>query len=314
MFEALAREIDEVEILARGDAIVEAVALRDRLSAKIAQAVGEFDDARLWDLDAATSMTAWLRDKAAMTNKEASHTTSVARRLASLPVTAAAWRSGELSSGQVDAVLAHVDAATLGLFSDHEAAVIPSLVGLSVTDTVRAMAAWKSHASAVCEDPDPPEAQRSLHVSKTLDGRYALDGDLDAEGGAILATALRLAGGDDVEGEPARTPAERRADALVDVCRFFLDHQQHHRGGRHRPHLNVVIDLDDLLAGRGGQVVDGGALERSSLEAMLCTVPCTGGDEGALGGARLRQLHPHHPGDLVERPGDPRRGVSVPGL
>ena len=105
MFEALARDIEELEIPARGAAIAEAVALRDRLSAKVAAAVGAFDEPRLWDLDAATSMTAWLRDKAAMTNREAARTTSAAKRLRSLPVTAAAWRSGELSSGQVEAVL-----------------------------------------------------------------------------------------------------------------------------------------------------------------------------------------------------------------
>ena len=195
MFETVAAEmerlVEALDVPARGDAIVRMVALQGRLSAKVAAAVGDFDGARQWDLDAATSMTAWLRDKAAMTGREATRTTSAARRLRSLPVTAAAWRSGELSSGQVEAVLAHVDKATLGLFSDHEAAVIPSLVGLSVTDTARAMAAWKSRASAVCEDPEPPEPERALHLSKTLDGRYALDGELDTEGGAIAATALR---------------------------------------------------------------------------------------------------------------------------
>ncbi|HWC11964.1 MAG TPA: DUF222 domain-containing protein, partial [Acidimicrobiales bacterium] len=129
---------------------------------------------------------------------------------------------------------------------------------------------WKAHADAMCEDPEPPEPERALHLSKTLGGGCAFDGDLDAEGGAILATALRVAGSDDVEAEPSRSPAERRADALVDLCRYFLDHQHHRPGGRHRPHVNVVIDYDDLVGGRGGQVVDGGPLERSSIEALLC--------------------------------------------
>ena len=60
MFEALARDIEELEIPVNGAAIAHAVALRDQLSAKVAAAVGAFDEARLWDLDAATSMTAWL--------------------------------------------------------------------------------------------------------------------------------------------------------------------------------------------------------------------------------------------------------------
>lgn len=41
-----------------GDAITEALALKDRLEAKMAKAVGDFDAASLWELDAATSMTA----------------------------------------------------------------------------------------------------------------------------------------------------------------------------------------------------------------------------------------------------------------
>lgn len=38
----------------------------------------------------------------------------------------------------------------------------------------------------------------------------------------------------------------------------------------HRPHVNVVIDLEDVLAGRGGHAVDGPDLDRSSIEALLC--------------------------------------------
>ncbi len=85
-----------------------------------------------------------------------------------------------------------------------------------------------------------------------------------------MSTALRLGESPDVEAEPSRTPAERRADALVDVCRFFLDHQAHRPGGRHRPHLNVVVDLDDLEAAQAGAVVDGPILDGPSLQALLC--------------------------------------------
>jgi hypothetical protein len=76
-----------------------------------------------------------------------------------------------------------------------------------------------------------------------------------------------------VESEPARSPARRRADALVDLCRWFLDHQQTHRGGRHRPHLNVVIeagngnDLDDDAVAR---LLDGPRLDSVTLRRLLC--------------------------------------------
>ena len=70
----------------------------------------------------------------------------------------------------------------------------------------------------------------------------------------------------------ARNPVARRgdADALQDVCRFFLDHQQHHPGGRHRPHLNVVVDADDLAVGRPGRFADGTSLNGPAVQRLAC--------------------------------------------
>jgi hypothetical protein len=97
-----------------------------------------------------------------------------------------------------------------------------------------------------------------------------LDGTLDAQGGEVVATALRLAETTHDDQAPAPTPAQRRGDALVDVCRSFLDHQAHRPAGRHRPHPNVVIDLDALEDGRPGRVVDGFGLDGPSVQALLC--------------------------------------------
>jgi hypothetical protein len=93
---------------------------------------------------------------------------------------------------------------------------------------------------------------------------------LDPEGGQIVSTALGLATSPDAEGEPPRSPAQRRADALVEVCRWFLDHQHQKPGGRHRPHLNVIINLKDLLAGKGGRAVDGTELGAAVTQALAC--------------------------------------------
>src|SRR5688500_18138516 len=104
MFEALAQAVGEMEIPADSAAIAKAIELRSRLDARIAEAVGAFDRASLWHLDAATSMTAWLKDHG-MSRRDAARATTVARRLAALPVTAGAWRDGALSAGQIDVIL-----------------------------------------------------------------------------------------------------------------------------------------------------------------------------------------------------------------
>jgi chromate transporter len=96
-----------------------------------------------------------------------------------------------------------------------------------------------------------------------LEGRWRLDGE-------IVATALRLAIGSDDEAETSRTPSERRAEALVDICRVFLEAREHPPSSRHRPHANVIVTAEDLEAGRGGECVDGVVLDGPLLASLVC--------------------------------------------
>jgi hypothetical protein len=156
------------------------------------------------------------------------------------------------------------------LFAAHEAAVVPALVDLSPPDVTTAMRAWREAATP---QPEPrPERPQVLHLSRTLADRWRTDGTLGPETGELLATALRLAQTPDDDGQPARTPATRRADALGDICRHFLDHQQTRRGGRHRPHLNLVIDLERHLTHprAGATTPDGTRLDRPTVDRLLC--------------------------------------------
>jgi hypothetical protein len=270
MFEQLGDAIDGLDIPIDSSALAAVLALRDRLDARISDAVAAHDRAALWELDGATSMTAWLTDRAAMPRPRAAATASRARKVAQLPVTAQAWRDGVLSSGQVEAITTNIDADTVALFAGHEAAIVPTLVDLSARDVGTAMRAWRECATA---DRDPrPESPQGLHLSRTLAGRWRLDANLGAETGELLSTALRLALTPDADGEAARSPATRRAEALGDICRFFLDHQQTRRGGRHRPHINLVLDIDRFraLAGAGATTADGTNLDRTTVERLLC--------------------------------------------
>src|SRR4029453_7552542 len=193
------------------------------------------------------------------------------RRLRQLPVTAAAYRDGVLSGGQVQAIVANLKDRTADLFADHEAQLVPELARLAVGDTAVAMQDWARRANAVVgDDPDKTLPERSLHLSRILDGRRELSGSFDPEGGDVIATALRLAATGDVDGEPARSPAQRRGDALVDVCRRFLDHQQHRRGGPHRPPLNVIAPPAALEPRRQGRLLDGSILDAPTVQRLFC--------------------------------------------
>src|SRR5579885_3281253 len=114
----LAEAIENLNIGADAVALVEVLRLRDRLDARIIEALGEFDRAGLWDLDGATSLTAWLRSSAGMTTRAAGRMSLLARRLRLLPVARAAMRDGSLSGGQVEAIVAQLDEKSVELFAD----------------------------------------------------------------------------------------------------------------------------------------------------------------------------------------------------
>ena len=267
VFERLASAIEDLEIPVVGDAIAEVYALIDRLVAKASEAVGELDASGLWEVEGATSAVAWLRERAGMTQSNAKAVVRTASRLRGLPVTSGAWLGGELSGGQVAAVVANVEARTVGLFAEQEESLVPALAPLSVADTASAMRLWKARAEALIDDgAEPAEPERAVHLSRTLDGRFVLDGSLDVEGGEVLAAALRLAEVEDFD----RLPARRRGDALVDMARFFLDHHDRRPGRRNRPHLNVVVDWEALLAGGPGRLVGGGPVDAATVARMLC--------------------------------------------
>jgi hypothetical protein len=269
--EPLADAIDRLDLPVDSVVLTEAFALVDRLNAKLLAAVGEHDAAELWRNDGATSMTAWLRHHTRQSGRQAAGCAKTARRLRQLPVTAAAYRDGVLSGGQVQAIVANLTDRTVGLFARHETQLVPELARLSVGDTAVAMQDWARRAHALVGDgPEPVSPERSLHLSRVLDGRRELSGSFDPEGGAVIATALRMAQTGDLDGEPARGPAQRRADALVDVCRRFLDHQQQRRGGRHRPHLNVITTLDDLQRQGPGRLVDGTIVDPATVGRLAC--------------------------------------------
>jgi hypothetical protein len=246
----LGAAVDELALGVDPDELVAVLGLRDRLESRIADAVAAFDAAELWDLDGATSMTRWLVTEARLGEGAARRLVRTADRLRSWPVLAEAFAEGTISAGQVEVVTQKVRPHHVGLFAEHEAAVVPSLVELDLDATITVIDQWVAMADAVI-DREPADAKRSsLHHAKVGD-RGRLDSDLAGDDYAVVAEALRLAGrSDDDTDDRRRTRAERDADALVDLCRRVLrDHETPKTApGRQRPVVNVVIDAPDLAA------------------------------------------------------------------
>ena len=241
VYESLAEELEGLDPPEHTEALLGLVAAHERLGAVLCRLTGHLDAAGAWAADGSSSMVAWLRHHARLSAGDAARLVRTAERLRAAPVTSSAYRSGQLSAGQVQAVVANVSRKTAELYAGHEAELVPALAPLSVADTSRAMAAWRAGAEAVTPGPPPPpEDVRELHLSRSLGGNYLGRLALDPEGGQVLRRAVELALSPDAEGEPERSAARRRADALIDICRAALEAAEAPASGaRQRPHIEA---------------------------------------------------------------------------
>ncbi|EOM74252.1 HNH endonuclease [Rhodococcus rhodnii] len=106
----------------------------------------------------------------------------------------------------------------------------------------------KEHLEARLATDTAPAKDRAdlnrLSVSPTLHGRVRIDGDLDALSGETLLTALSKlsAPAPAADGtRDRRTAQQRRADALTEIARRFLDTGAAGNEAGERPHVTVVI-------------------------------------------------------------------------
>ena len=151
MLAAVAAAIEDVDIPLGADSLVEAIALRDRLDARIAEATAVFESNGCWAGDASVSFVAWLRAHAKMTRRSAQRLRTLAVRLRSLPLCAQAYAEGSLSGGQIEAIVARLDDDVVEIFAAQEADLVPYLIPLTVAGVSRAMGSgWPATG------PSPP--------------------------------------------------------------------------------------------------------------------------------------------------------------
>jgi hypothetical protein len=154
-----------------------------------------------------------------------------------------------------------------------------------------------------------------LSVSQAFDGVFSVDGLLDAEGGALLRTAL------DALSAPLpnddRSAVQRRADALVELATRQLNGGQLPSSGGVRPHL-LITASDDAISGNSdaapAELLGVGAIHAATLQRLACDadvseiVESPAGEPLDVGRAR-RTAPPQMRRALVNR----FRGCSWPG-
>jgi hypothetical protein len=227
----------DAALCADRDAIVALHRQLDRLEAVVTRAVGAFERERAWEADGARTASAWLAVECALPVRVAWRRVQVGRALRDLPVAEAAWLDGDLSGPAVGLLADARTEVTAEAMERDEAMLVDHAGRLSHGSFAKALAYWRQRADpdGVEDDAEALHAGRRVHLSSTYEGRWVLDGVLDPVGGEIVANALgritdelfrsdwaeaRAEHGDATTKEHlARRPAQRRADALVELAR-----------------------------------------------------------------------------------------------
>ena len=117
------------------------------------------------------------------------------------------------------------------------------------------------------ENDDDPGQVNELSFS-TRTGK--ITGRLDGLTRELLGTALDGLTAPRGDGDD-RTPAQRRADALGEICSRVLDTGQLSQSGGERPHLNVLIPLEELeRRARTASLDFGSRLTPADLRMLAC--------------------------------------------
>lgn len=194
------------------------------------------------------STTAWLRAQGRLAKGVAHRIVKTARMLWSAPSTARAHAEGDLTGAHLQ-ILSRAADRHPDDYAAFEETLLEAARSLSVADLRTAVDYWSHNLdrSAALTREEALHERRSFDASVTLGGMVRVDGWLDGEGGATLLAALR-AEVDSAARDPGddRTPTQRRADALVEVSRQYLDLADTAVTGGERPHLEVKVDIAAL--------------------------------------------------------------------
>jgi Domain of unknown function (DUF222)/HNH endonuclease len=225
--------------------------------------LAEIDRRGTYRRDGHLSAAAWLASSFKLSWGTARNEVRMARALEDMPVTRRALEDGDLSMSAAR-VLVDARDADHEAFRSSEATLVEAARIHSMQDVRWVAAYWRQAAEreAAMGGEEKLRERRRLHASVTFMGMVRVDGDLDPETGETLLTALRAVL--DAESRTAgagdgRTPAQRRADALGEVCRQWLDLGDGPTVAGERPHVTVTVGAEALARGgpAGGDAADG---------------------------------------------------------
>jgi hypothetical protein len=220
--DAVDESIDEFSTHALGEDLIDIRRAIDRIEAEFLRRLHRFDRAHGAVAAGGVSTVSWVRAFCGMTVKAAAYRVHLARTLGELSPTLDSARAGRASFSNVT-MIAHL-AEDVGV--EQVAPLEHILVGAAETlepgavRTLTQATRLRLDPDGVLADANHAHERRWFECDQTYGGVFVLRGELDAEGGALLKTAIdALSHGS--RGE-TRSGSQRRADALVDLAALQL--------------------------------------------------------------------------------------------
>ncbi|WP_406074306.1 DUF222 domain-containing protein [Micromonospora sp. NBC_01638] len=280
-----------------------------RLAAVQLGLVRELDARGLAVAQGASSTAVWLRERLRVSGRSARQLVQLAGTVDAAPgAVRDALFSGAITVEQGRVVaetiatlpaeagpeVADKATALLIAWADRFDPTILSRLGERILTHVAPDLADQAELAALERATERAEARRHVTLSDQQNGQVRLSGNLDTETAGLLREAI------DPLCAPAgehddRSPGQRRADALGEVCRLALRTGQLPDNGGDRPQLVVTVSLDDLVSGaRAGTLETGAPLTPGAIRRLACdagVLPAVlGGNSQVLDVGRQRRL------------------------
>jgi len=258
LIDRLAHEdLNSVPAESMGDDLLALQRIDSRVQAETLRRLRRFNGGQGYANSAALSAKGWFRWKCNLTYTAASNQVEVARALDSLPQTSQAFADGDISYRHASLIASTSEQLGDKMEAQAEGILVNSAKELD-PQSLGQVAAHLRHClqpDEVLRDANESHERRFLYLSQTLGGVFYLNGRLDAEGGAVLQTALNS-----VMGPPApddeRTTRQRRLDAAVEMARRQLDGGRLPEVGGQKPHLMVTVDMATLAKEPGSRAAE----------------------------------------------------------
>ncbi len=275
-----------------------------RAQALLVGLVGEIDARGIGTRRGAVSTAAWLRHVLNAMPREARTLVGVATAIrGGITVTGAAFGAGDVSLAQAVVIPGALGELPDELPSDIRQRAERELVGYADRFDAQQLTRLGSHILTVvapeigeARDAEALERQeqqarrrRELFFTPDGHGTVHLRGRLTDEAAAIVRAALDPLAAPlprTVAGTDQRTAGQRRADALVELCRRGLRSGDVPESGGEPTQVVVTIPLRTLTEGLGiTRLPDGAPLSAAKARRMACDcqlIPAVLGAEGAV--------------------------------